>query len=33
MEELVKKVSYLKGFADGLDINEKTDEGKLLKRL
>lgn len=33
MEELVKKVSYLKGFADGLDINEKTDEGKLLKKI
>lgn len=33
MEELIKKVSYLKGFADGLDINEKTDEGKLLKKI
>lgn len=33
MEELAKKVSYLKGFADGLDINEKTDEGKLLKKI
>ena len=33
MEELVKKVAYLKGFADGLDINEKTDEGKLLKKI
>lgn len=33
MEELIKKVSYLKGFADGLDINEKTDEGKLLKKM
>lgn len=33
MDELIKKVSYLKGFADGLDINEKTDEGKLLKKV
>lgn len=33
MEELIKKISYLKGFADGLDINEKTDEGKLLKKI
>lgn len=33
MEELIKKVSYLKGFADGLDINDKTDEGKLLKKI
>ncbi len=33
MEELLKKVSYLKGFADGLDISEKTDEGKLLKKI
>lgn len=33
MEELIKKVSYLKGYADGLDINDKTDEGKLLKKI
>lgn len=33
MENLIKKVSYLKGLADGLDISEKTDEGKLLIKM
>ncbi len=33
MENFLKKVAYLKGYADGLDINEKTDEGKLLKKI
>ena len=33
MENFLKKVAYLKGYADGLDINEKTDEGKLFKKM
>lgn len=33
MEDLIKKVSYLKGYADGLDINPKSDEGKLIVKL
>lgn len=28
MEDLIKKVSYLKGYADGLDLSPKSDEGK-----
>lgn len=31
MDYLKEKVSYLKGLSDGLKIDEKTDEGKLLK--
>lgn len=30
MEYLIQKVSYLKGLADGLGIEETTNEGKLL---
>lgn len=33
MENIVKKVAYLKGLAEGLDISEKTDEGKLLLKI
>lgn len=33
MENFLKKVAYLKGYADGLDINERTDEGKLFKKM
>lgn len=33
MEELIKKISYLKGYADGLDIDTKSDEGKLLLKI
>ncbi len=29
MEDLIKKVSYLKGYADGLDLSPKSDKGKL----
>ncbi|MDR7856137.1 CD1247 N-terminal domain-containing protein [Tissierella sp.] len=30
MEYLMQKVSYLKGLADGLGVDESTKEGKLL---
>lgn len=30
MKEILQKVSYLKGLADGLKVNEETNEGKLL---
>ena len=33
MEDLIKKVSYLKGYADGLDISPKSDEGKLIIKM
>ena len=33
MEDLIKKVSYLKGYADGLDLSPKSDEGKLIIKL
>lgn len=33
MKDLIKKVSYLKGYADGLDISPKSDEGKLIMKL
>ena len=33
MEDMTKKVSYLKGYADGLDISPKSDEGKLIIKL
>ena len=26
MEDLIKKVSYRKGYADGLDLSPKSDE-------
>lgn len=33
MEDLLKSVSYLKGLADGLKIEEKSDEGKVLVKI
>lgn len=33
MSELTKKVSYLKGFADGLDISPKSSEGKIIEKI
>ncbi len=33
MDELKKKVSYLRGFADGLSLDETTPEGKVLVKL
>ena len=33
MEDFAKKAAYLKGFADGLDISPKSDEGKLIGKL
>lgn len=33
MKNLSKKVAYLKGYADGLDLNPKSEEGKLLKKM
>lgn len=33
MDYLLQKVSYLKGLADGLDIGEKSSEGKLIVQM
>ena len=33
MENIIKKVAYLKGLTDGLEISEKTDEGKVLLKI
>ncbi len=33
MDYLVQKVAYLKGLADGLGINDTTNEGKLLLQI
>lgn len=33
MDYLFQKVSYLQGLADGLEIDEKTSEGKLLLQI
>lgn len=33
MSDLTKKVSYLKGYADGLDISPKSEEGKLIMKM
>lgn len=34
MENIIlKKVSYLKGYAEGLEISERSDEGKLLRKI
>ena len=30
---LVEKASYIKGLADGLDVNDSTKEGKIIKAL
>lgn len=31
--DILDKVAYLRGFADGLGISEKSDEGKLISKL
>ena len=33
MDYLFQKVSYLQGLADGLGVNEKTNEGKLITHI
>lgn len=33
MKDLIKKAAYLKGYADGLDISPKSDEGKIIIKL
>lgn len=33
MEELLKNVAYLKGLAEGLKLEEKSDEGKVLIKI
>ena len=33
MEDLIKQAAYLKGYAEGLDISPKSDEGKLITKL
>lgn len=33
MENLSQKVSYLKGYAEGLEISPKSDEGKLITKM
>ncbi len=33
MEHLYEKVAYLKGLADGLDINNESKEGKILMQI
>ena len=33
MEDLIKQAAYLKGYAEGLDISPKSDEGKLIMKL
>lgn len=33
MDFLYEKISYLRGLADGLDVNEETREGKLFNAL
>ncbi len=33
MSELLNKVSYLKGLAEGMNLAEKSDEGKLISKL
>ncbi len=33
MEHLKERVAYLKGLADGLKVDEKSNEGKLLKEI
>ena len=30
---LIEKASYIKGLADGLDLNDSTKEGKIIKAL
>ena len=33
MSDITKKASYLRGYADGLDISPKSDEGKLIGKM
>jgi len=33
MESLLKKVAYLQGLADGLDIDDSSDEGRVLLKI
>lgn len=33
MENFAKKAAYLKGFAEGLDMSPKSDEGRLLAKI
>ena len=33
MEDLSKEISYLRGYAQGLNISEKSEEGKVINRL
>lgn len=33
MKDFAKKAAYIKGFADGLDISPKSEEGRLLNKL
>ena len=33
MEDLIKQTAYLKGYAEGLDISPKSDEGRLIMKL
>lgn len=32
-QDLIKKVSYIKGLADGIKLSEKSDEGKIISQL
>ena len=33
MHDVFKKISYLKGYAEGLKVDTKSNEGKLLLKL
>ena len=33
MKDIYKKLSYVQGLADGMNISEKSEEGKLLKKV
>ena len=33
MSDVINKVSYLKGLAEGMNISDKSDEGKLIAKL
>ena len=32
-QELIKKISYIRGVADGIKLSEKSDEGKVICQL
>lgn len=32
-QDLIKKVSYIKGLADGIKLSDKSDEGKIISQL